>query len=322
MNIKNLISPTKLPQVATVIVCLVLYAAASLKFEGFATGQTFVNLLTDNAFLGIAAIGSTFVILAGGIDLSVGSMIGYTSITMAVLVQHKGWNPVAAAAVLLAGGALLGALTGLVIHIFKLPSFLITLATMFLVRGLGYVTSMESISLTHPLYVKASEFATPLGPNISIGLVPMIYIAVLIVAMFIAKYTPFGRNAYAVGGNPDAARLMGVPVGPTNVGVYAVSGFCSALAGLVFTIYSASGNASAAMGLELDAIAAVVIGGTLLTGGIGGIFGTFVGVLIFGIIQTAIAFQGTLNSWWTKIAIAGLLLAFILLQRILDRIRP
>jgi galactofuranose transport system permease protein len=131
----------------------------------------------------------------------------------------------------------------------------------------------------------------------------------------ILKFTFFGRTVYAIGGSQDSAKLMGLPVPRTIISVYAVSGLMAAVGGVLFSLYTLSGNAVAATGLELDAIAAAVIGGTLLTGGYGSIAGTVIGVMILGTVQTAITFQGTLSSWWTKIFIGTLLLAFILLQK-------
>jgi ribose/xylose/arabinose/galactoside ABC-type transport system permease subunit len=147
----------------------------------------------------------------------------------------------------------------------------------------------------------------------------MIFIAMAIVAALVLRYTRFGRNVYAIGGNEQSALLMGLPVARIKIIVYIISGFCSALGGLVFNVYMLSGNPTAGMGLELDAIAAVVIGGTLLTGGVGSIAGTVLGLLILAIIQSAINFQGNLSSWWTKIVIGGLLLIFIAMQKLLTR---
>ena len=141
----------------------------------------------------------------------------------------------------------------------------------------------------------------------------------LLVALFVAHCTPFGRSVYAVGGSEHSAVLMGLPVRRTLIGVYTLSGFCSALAGVVFTFYMLSGYGLHAVGMELDAIAAVVIGGTLLTGGVGYVAGTLFGVLMLGIIQTLISFDGTLSSWWTRIVVGVLLFAFCLLQRLLSR---
>lgn len=312
------ISAASLPRYATVLVCVALYVAAAVRFENFASLQVFVNFLADNAFLGIAAIGMTFVILSGGIDLSVGSVIALVSVGMAVLIEKHGWHPLPAGLTMLGAGVIFGGLMGVVIEVFKLPPFLVTLAGMFMGRGLAYVISLESISISHAWYRALLDISIPLGGSATITLVPLVYLGAVVAGVLVARYTVFGRNIYAVGGNRDAAVLLGIPVGRTVVGVYALSGLCSALAGIVYTMYSFSGTASTAVALELDAIAAAVIGGTLLTGGIGGVFGTFVGVLIFGIIQTAIQFEGTLNSWWTKIAIAGLLLLFIVLQRVIE----
>jgi simple sugar transport system permease protein len=139
--------------------------------------------------------------------------------------------------------------------------------------------------------------------------------AVMVAGYVVAHHTRFGRNLLAVGGSEHSALLMGLPIGPTKVAVYALNGFCAALAGIVATLYTGSGNPSMGIGLELDAIAIVVIGGTLLTGGRGHVLGTFLGILIFGTIQAAILFDGRLSSWWMRIVVGGLLLVFILLQR-------
>jgi len=144
---------------------------------------------------------------------------------------------------------------------------------------------------------------------------------VVVSAIVLARSTQFGRTVYAIGGNEQSAVLMGLPVASTIVRVYALSGFCAALAGVLYTVYMLSGYSLHATGLELDAIAAVVIGGTLLSGGSGHVVGTLFGVLVLGLIQTLIAFDGTLSSWWTRIVIGVLLLLFCLLQRLLVRRR-
>ncbi len=307
------------PLAATAVVCAVLYGAAAYQFESFGTLQVFINILTDNAVLGIAAVGLTFVILSGGIDLSVGAMVGLASISTAMLIEKYAWHPALAWAAMVGMGTLFGCTQGFIIHKFRLPAFLITLAGMFLARGVALVLSMEDMGVNHGIYGKLMDFQRPLPGDSYIGAVPMVFLVLLLVGILLVQYSGFGRNTFALGGNEQAAMLMGLPVGRTRLAVYAVSGFCASLAGVVHSIYSQSGNATAGTGLELDAIAAVVIGGTLLTGGVGTLFGTFLGVLIFGIIQTAITFQGTLNSWWTRIVIAALLLGFIVLQKGLTR---
>jgi simple sugar transport system permease protein len=144
----------------------------------------------------------------------------------------------------------------------------------------------------------------------------VLFVVVLLLGIIVAHFTRFGRNIYALGGNDQAALLLGVPIGRTTILVYTLSSFLAALAGIVYALYTKSGYPRAAIGVELDAIAAVVVGGTLLTGGVGYVAGTFIGVMIQGVIQTYITFDGTLNSWWTKIIIGALLFVFIVLQKI------
>ena len=312
------LSPKHIPFLTTVVVGLLLYGAACLAYPHFFSGRVFVNFFTDNSVLGIASIGMTFVILSGGIDLSVGSVIGLTSIIIATGVQRYHLHPAVVIAGALALGAVLGGGMGCLIRFYALPPFLVTLAGMFLARGLSFVIRLESIPINHPFYSRLSEMRLPLGRGFEIPATALLLLLVFTVALFLAQFTRFGRNVYAIGGNEASASLMGLPVGRTKVLVYALGGLCSALAGVVYTFYTFSGNPTAGTGSELDAIAAVVIGGTLLSGGVGNVAGTLIGVLIFGIIQTAITFQGTLSSWWTKIVIGLLLLFFILLQKMIQ----
>ncbi|MDB5328139.1 MAG: sugar transporter permease YjfF, partial [Phycisphaerales bacterium] len=295
-----------LPLLVTLLVCGLMYGAASYHYDNFFTPQVAINLVGDNAFLGIAAIGMTFVILSGGIDLSVGSAIGCTAVFIAAMVENHGWHPAVAIAVVLVAGTVIGTLHGLLIHTFKLQPFLVTLGGLFFYRGAGLLVSRESISLTHPTYEWLSGYTFNLPGGNSLTIAPIIFIALVVFAIWLAACRPAGRAVYAIGGSEQSALLMGLPVGRVKVGVYGFSGFCAALAGVTSTIMMSSGNAITGAGLELDAIAAVVIGGTLLSGGVGGPFGTLLGVLIFGIIQTAITFQGDLSSWWARIVL-GLL---------------
>jgi galactofuranose transport system permease protein len=309
-----------LPILVTVGLFALMFAAGSFRYTGFFSVQVLLNLLIDNAFLLIVAIGMTFVILSGGIDLSVGSVIALTTMVSASLVQ-QGWPPLVVIPLVLLMGALFGCGMGAVIHYFKIQPFIVTLAGMFLARGLCYMISINTITIDNSFYtsVAQTKIMLPGGNFVSISVI--IALAVLALGIYMAHYTRFGRNTYAIGGSEQSAVLMGLPVGITKISVYTFSGLCSALAGVVFTFYMLSGYGLHAMGLELDAIAAVVIGGTLLTGGVGYVLGTFFGVLIQGSIQTIISFEGTLSSWWTKIVIGLLLLLFILFQRLLSEQR-
>jgi simple sugar transport system permease protein len=312
------IAPRYLPLLATTALFIAMGALGSVLYTGFFSLQVFANLLIDNAFLCIVAVGMTFVILSGGIDLSVGSVIALTTMLSAWLVEKHHWSIVAVVPLVLVMGTAFGAAMGVLIERFRLQPFIVTLAGMFLARGLCYVISIDSISITDPTYAAISEMRVPVGFGASLSLSALLALAVIAAAIFVAHGTQFGRTVYAIGGNEHSALLMGLPVRATLVGVYTLSGFCSTLAGVVFTFYTLSGYGLHAVGLELDAIAAVVIGGTLLSGGIGGVAGTLVGVLMLGIIQTLISFDGSLSSWWTRIIIGALLFAFCLLQRVFE----
>jgi simple sugar transport system permease protein len=307
-----------LPLVATVSLFLAMATFGSVSYNGFFSAQVFLNLLIDNAFLVIVALGMTFVILTGGIDLSVGSVVALSTMVLAALVERRHWSLWLAIPLVLLMGTGLGAFMGWLIQRFRLQPFIVTLAGMFLARGLCYVISIDSISITDETYTALAQVRVPLWPNAALSLSAIMAVAVLLIAIFVAHWTEFGRTVYAIGGSAQSAMLMGLPVARTTVLVYSLSGFCSALGGVVFTFYMLSGYGLHAVGLELDAIAAVVIGGTLLSGGVGYVVGTLFGVLALGLIQTLIMFDGSLSSWWTRIVIGALLLVFCVLQRVFE----
>jgi len=308
---------SRLPQLATAAVLAALYATACFMYDGFFSLRGIVNLFTDNAALGIAAVGLTLVIFCGGIDLSVGAVAGFTSIFTATLIEQRHIHPLVAAVCALAIGASLGAGMGAIIHWFRQPPFLITLAGMFLMRGCAFWLTTESIGITHPFYVRLSGFELNLGSALSIPAAALCLLVTLAIGALLAHYTRFGRNLLAIGSSEQSALLMGLPLGASRIVVYAFNSVCATCAGLVLVLYTGSGNPSFGLGLELDAIAVVVIGGTLLSGGRGHMFGTLLGLLIFGVIQAALIFDGRLSPAWSRIVVGALLLAFILLQRAL-----
>ena len=308
-----------IPLAATMSLFLAMSAYGSLSYTGFFSAQAFLNLLIDNAFLVIVAVGMTFVILTGGIDLSVGSVVALSTIILAKLVEHAHWNLWLAMPLVLSLGTLFGAFMGWLIQRFRLQPFIVTLAGMFLARGACYLISIDSVSITDPAYTLLAQTRIHLwGDKAMLSISAVLALVVLGVAIFVAHFTEFGRTVYAIGGSEHSAVLMGLPVARTTVLVYALSGFCAALGGVVFTFYMLSGYGLHAVGLELDAIAAVVIGGTLLSGGVGYVFGTLFGVLTLGIIQSLIMFDGSLSSWWTRIVIGALLFVFCVLQRVFE----
>jgi len=305
------------PLAATAVIFLIAYAASVLQFPGMLSTRVLGNFLTDNAFLGIAAVGMTFVIISGGIDLSVGAVIGFTGVLVAVLISWVGLHPIVAFAIALLVAAMFGGAMGMAIHYLQVPSFIVTLAGMFLARGGASVITQDSVPIKHEFYGLISDLIIRLPGGGRLSFIGLLMVAVFLVGALLAHRTRFGSYVYALGGNPVSASLMGVPVGQTTILIYMLSSVLAALSGIVFSLYTSAGYPLAAVGVELDAISAVVIGGTLLTGGYGFVLGTFVGVMLLGLVQTYIIFDGTLSSWWTKIVIGVLLFLFIVLQRII-----
>ena len=313
----RLLSSRLLPLLATSLVLILLFAVAGANFDHFLSGRVVLNLFKDRAFLGVIAIGMSFVILSGGIDLSVGSVMAFSTVFIASLIMDRGWSPPAAMLAALAAGTAFGAAQGWIIHNYRIPAFLVTLAGMFFARGMAFTVSPRSVEIVSGFYTDLSDRGLPVGEGLMLTIGPLLFIALLIAGMAVAHATRFGRNVYALGGNESSAALMGLPVGGTRIAVYALSGGCAALGGVISTLALSSGDPTRGTGLELDAIAATVIGGTVLTGGRGWLFGTFLGVLILGTIKTILDFDGSLDPAWLRIASGGLLLAFILLQKLI-----
>ena len=301
-----------LPSLVTVAVFVLLYALCALQFPFMLSAEVLLNLLTDNAFLGVLAVGMTVVILSGGIDLSVGAVVAFTGVLLALLIG-TGVHPLLAFAIVLAVGTAYGALIGAAIHWLEAPPFIVTLAAMFLARGACFLLTTDSIPINHPIYTELSGGS---------GFSAVVMLLAFAGAAVMLRMTRFGASVHALGGDPRAAALMGVPVARTTILIYAFSSFAAALAGILFSIYTQSAQSLAAVGIELDAIAAVVIGGTLLSGGYRGVLGSFFGVMILGLIQSYIIFTGTLSSWWAKIATGALLFAFIAMQRLILLLSP
>jgi len=291
--------------VTLVLVCIF----AAYRYDRFLTEFNISNVLRQNSMLGLVALGMTFVILTGGIDLSVGSLVAVSGVIAALLANRGTVFAVAAA---IAFTAALGLVNGLVIAKARIQPFIATLAMMIAARGLALVYTGEQS-------VKA-ETATAsfswLGRG-AIGFIP-VAVLILIIAYIIASQvlsrTPFGRHVYAVGDNEEAARLMGLNVKRVTIGVYTLSGALSGLAGVILASRLGTGQPVAGTGWELDAIAAVVVGGTLLTGGKGGVGSTLVGVLLLGVIFNLFNLEGTISPWWQLVLRGLILLAVVIIQ--------
>ena len=313
-------NPRLYPLAATVAIFVAAYAICWLQFPYMLSTRVAGNLLTDNAYLGIVAVGMTVVILSGGIDLSVGSVIAFSGVFIAVVLRETTLHPVPVFALLLVATTLFGAFMGWVIHVLAMPAFIVTLAGMFLARGASYMLSIDSVPIVHPFYDTLQDAYWLMPGKGRLTLIGVLMLVAVALGSLLAHRTRFGASVLALGGDEATARLMGVDVGRTTVLIYAFSGLMAGLSGIVFSIYTSSGYPLATVGAELTAIAAVVIGGTLLSGGAGHVPGTLFGVLTMGLIQTYIVFDGSLSSWWTKIVIGALLLLFIVLQKGLLRL--
>jgi galactofuranose transport system permease protein len=257
----------------------------------------------------------TFVIITKGIDLSVAGMIALTSAASAALLA-KGAEPVVVIPLMLLMGIAFGFTLGCVIHFLKVEPFIVTLMGLFFARGMAYVITLEALPIQNATYrlLALTKVPIPFFAKAYVYPASLVGPILLLVVIYLSFFTRFGRTVYAIGNNEQSARLMGLPVGRTKIIVYTFSGFCSALAGIVWSISLLSGYGGYAPGMELDAIASVVIGGTLLTGGVGNVVGTLFGVLINGTIISILQFNGTLSSWWTRIGVGLLTLIFIGIQ--------
>ncbi|MCJ1908290.1 ABC transporter permease [Planococcus ruber] len=286
----------------------------SLLSDQFLSVQNILNLLQQSSFVGIISIGMTFVILVAGIDLSVGAVLALTGM-LATLMISSGMNPAAAIAITLVVGAALGFVNGFISTKFKVPAFIATLAMMVSARGLAFLTTDGN-----PIYDLPPSF-TALGGNVfgKIPLTAIIWIVLTIVAVIVLKYTTFGRKIYAVGGNAESARLSGIPVEKYVTWCFIISGTLAAVAGILMSAWLTVGQPTAGTGLELDVIAAVVLGGTSLFGGKGSIGGTFIGVLIMSMIVNIFNLLG-LSSYYQSVFMGVIIvLALIMNQYISNK---
>ncbi len=314
----------------TIGLFLLMYITGCIVYhgQGFARTQTFMNMLIDNAGLMVAASGLTVVMITGGIDISVGSMVCFVCMFLSYGMERLGMPSGIAIVLVLVIGILFGAMQGWLISYMKLQPFIVTLAGLFFCRGVAAIISSDQISIKanegflafaeKKLVIPFGGYVNRAGKVINPFIHPSVIIAIvtMIAIWYILKYTRFGRNLFAIGGSEQSALLMGINVNRTKFFAYVLEGFLSALAGLVFCLNTTSGFVEQAKGFEMDAIASAVIGGTLLTGGVGTIVGTFFGVLIKATIETLIRCQGTLSSWWNKIVLSSILCFFIVLQSI------
>lgn len=305
------------PLLTTIIIFIVAYFVGSRMYPAMQKPQVFFNLFINNGSLLLVSIGMTLVILTGGIDLSVGGVLALTSVASAALLR-EGMNPVLVIGLMIVMGVVFGTLLGVIIQYLKVQPFIVTLMGLFFARGMAYIISLTSVTITDSVYktLALSPIYIPFLRNTYIYLPTLVAPITLLVAIYLLFFTRFGRTIYAIGNSEQSALLMGLSVARTKIAVYSFSGLCSALAGIVFSMSLLAGYGQFATGMELDAIASVVMGGTSLNGGVGNVLGTLFGVLINGTIVSILQFNGTLSSWWTRIGVGLLTLVAIGIQSV------
>ncbi len=319
----------------TIGLFIVMYIAGCAVYsqKGFTHLQTLLNILINNSGLLCVTCGMTCVMLTGGIDISVGSLIAMDCMFIAVGIEKWSMNPILLMILVLVIGVVFGLVQGFCVGYLKLQPFIVTMAGMFFGRGMTAVICTEQVSVSSSeLFVKIAQakIELPFGAytnNRGVLQVPyvripvVIALIVLILVFLMLKYTKFGRSLYAVGGSEQSAVMMGLDVAKTKLKAYVLSSVLCSIGGICYCLNTMSGSVQQATGLEMDAISSAVIGGTLLTGGVGNVIGSFFGVLINGTISTLVKTNGKLLSSWSNIAVAALLCFFIILQSVFAKLK-
>ncbi|HYY43011.1 MAG TPA: ABC transporter permease, partial [Pyrinomonadaceae bacterium] len=293
-------------------------AFAAYRYPQFLTEGNLTNVLRQNSMLGLVALGMTFVILTGGIDLSVGSLLAVAGVVAAHLAGH-GLVVALVAGVAFAG--VLGLVNGIVIAKARIQPFIVTLAMMIAARGLALVYTGEQtvrVDRSAQGFTELGRGTFDIGP-LSLPVPVVVLVAAYLTSWLVLNHTRFGRHVFSIGDNEEAARLMGLNVGRVTMGVYALSGALAGLAGVILASRLGAGQPVAGLGWELDAIAAVVVGGTLLTGGQGSALFTLVGVLLLGVIFNIFNLEGSITPWWQQVLRGLILLAVVVVQNRLSR---
>lgn len=312
-------NPSTLPTIASLLIFVGMLLYGQVAYGKIFQYSTISNLFINNAHIIIIAAGLTMVILTGGIDLSVGAIVALSSVA-GVLLANSGLNPWLAVLVMILIGSAFGIFSGVLIQYFNVQPFIATLSSMFLARGLAAILSTDAEKLDNDSAIRLLGAKLKLidGPKVNdLEITPGVILAfvVIVLAFFLMHRTRLGRTAYAIGGSEQSAFLMGLPVHRTKLWLYTISGTLAGLASVVYTSRIGVGQNIIGDGWEMQAIAATVIGGTLLTGGAGFVLGAVVGALVLGLMNVLITKDGAVPPEWTTIITGGILLAFVLLQR-------
>lgn len=312
-------NPSTLPTLASLVIFVGMLIYGELAYGKILQYSTISNLFINNAHILIIAAGMTMVIVTGGIDLSVGAIVALSSVA-GVMLANAGLNPWLAVALMVLIGSVFGLFSGVLIQYFNVQPFIATLSAMFLARGLAAIlsTDAEKLDKDSPIRLLGAKIKLIDGPKVNdLEITAGVIIAFLVIAFafYLMHRTRTGRTAYAIGGSEPSAILMGLPVHRTKLWLYVISGTLAGMASVVYTARIGVGQNITGDGWEMQAIAATVIGGTLLTGGAGYVLGSVVGSLVLGLMIVLITRDGTVPPEWTTIITGGILLAFVLLQR-------
>lgn len=300
--------------------------------SGFLKPQTFFNILNANAALIILACGMSLVMITGGIDISVGGVTALVSMCCAVYLDYKGGNVFMAVIIAIAIGLAFGAFQGVLVAYLDIQPFIVTLAGMFFARGMTTIVNTSPFNVENEAFValKMTRVNVPgLGSVNKLGkYVPayveigvLVALLVVIVMFVLLRWMKLGRNFYAVGGNKQSALMLGINVKRTKFLSHLICGLLAGIGGFVYFLHVGSGSPSHASGAEMDAIASSIIGGTMLTGGVGNVLGTFFGVLSLSTIQNIVSSVGFDEAWWTGITKAVMLCLFLVVQSVVMSVR-
>ena len=321
-------SDTNLLLTITVVVFFAMYIGAILfQGKGFLKPQTFFNILNSNASLIILSCGMSIVMITGGIDISVGGVTALVSMCCAVYLDYHQGNVFVSMLIALAIGLAFGAVQGYLVAYLDIQPFIVTLAGMFFARGMTTIVNSAPFNVANEAFVALKETrvivpgmgsVNKLGKYVNayveIGVVAALII--VIVLFCVLRWTKLGRSFYAVGGNRQSALMLGINVKRTRFLSHLICGLLAGIGGFLYLLHVGSGSASHASGMEMNAIASSIIGGTMLTGGVGNIIGTFFGVLSLSTIQNIVSSAGLDQAWWTGITIAAMLCLFLVVQSV------
>lgn len=327
-KLKNM-SDTNLLLLITVIVFFLMYIGA-IVFQGggFLKPQTFFNILNANAALLIASLGMSIVMITGSIDISVGGVAALVSMCCAVYLDHMGGNVVVSLLIAVGIGLAFGLVQGYLVAYLDIQPFIVSLAGMFFARGMTTIVHTNPFNVENEAFValKDTRVVVPgmgtvnrIGKYVDAYVEIGVIVVILIVALlfFVLRYTKLGRGFYAVGGNRQSALMLGINVKRTRFLAHLICGLLAGIGGYVYFLHVGSGAASHATGMEMNAIASSIIGGTLLTGGVGNIIGTFFGVMSLSTIQNIVSSAGLDQAWWTGITVAAMLCLFLVIQSVI-----